>query len=375
MAGTTLLRRVVSRGASNAPRHDGLSRYRAPGGWRSLAEFAIGSDVMLVLPTRPARLSAEALTDRVRGLSAQVIAAENAEKAQGRQVALVVVIQYASNRERQLAESHGDALLALDDRHITTVVTSNAGKIAALNTAFRLAASTVRFVGWVDDDVELGQDTLVRLLREIQHMPAPAAVGAVKVPYRSPHRTSHALARAKAVMPSAMNYPHGCAMIVTADVVRRGIPERYASDDGWVCFQLLDPAADDALWRLHLAPETSVNYVVGGGLRSTLRRLRRQRIGQLLLMADAPPPVSHCYLHQCLLNGVSLLPINLQEVRIDAATLERCLYSWVHVLSTLLLAGELALRGLFRLPLSDIGWGSPRTIDQHVLFVVRRNEK
>ncbi|WP_127842848.1 glycosyltransferase [Actinomyces wuliandei] len=363
---------MISRGVSDAPNHDRTARYRASGGWRPLAELAIGGDVMMVLPTRPARLSPEALTDTARELSAQAVAAE---RAQGYQVALVVVIQYASSQERRLAESHGDALLALDDQHITTVVASRAGKIAALNTAFRLAAPTVRFVGWVDDDVELGQGTLTRLLQEIRRMPAPAAVGATKVPHRSPHRTSHALARAKGVMPSAMNYPHGCAMIVTADVIGRGIPERYASDDGWVCFQLLDPAADNALWRMRLVPVASVSYIVGGALSSTLRRLRRQRIGQLLLMAEAPAPVSRCYLHHCLLNGVSLLPITLREGRISTTTLERCLYSWVHVLSTLLLAGELALRGLLRLPLSGIGWGSPTTTDRNAVLTTRRNEK
>jgi hypothetical protein len=275
----------------------------------------------------------------------------------------VAVSQCAHEAELPSARERAEAVVAASGTSVPVLVLVSMarGKIAALNLAIGTLTAATRYVGWVDDDVRLEPHCLARMLHRLRDLAAPAAVGATKKPHTSPHRTSAALARAKAAMPSAMNYPHGCALMVSVEVVADGIPGRYANDDGWICVQLLEPGSPDPFARLVLVPDASVHYTVAGNLQSSVRRLRRQRLGQVLLVADTDRATRHCYISRSFLQGVNLVPIRSGLPIGEALALG--LYSWVHVLTSVLLIVELMVRAVVGRPLRHVTWGSPASLD------------
>lgn len=319
------------------------------------------AELVVILPTALARTSAQDYPIIVRRLVDQL--ADAAGPTTPGRAGLVAVIQCTDEVELSSAQERGKAVAAATDESVPLMVLLSMarGKVAALNLAIRTLGPSTQFVGWVDDDVQLGPHCLARMLHRLRDLAPPAAVGATKVPHTSQHQTSAALARAKAAMPSAMNYPHGCALMVCADVVADGVPRRYANDDGWICFQLLRPKSSDPFAHLVLVPDASVHYTVAGDLRSSVRRLRRQRLGQILLAADADPARRHCYISRSFLNGVDLFPV--RSGRPIGQALALGLYSWVHVLTSALLVAELMVRAVVGRPLQHMTWGSPTTLD------------
>ena len=63
---------------------------------------------------------------------------------------------------------------------------------------------------------------------------------------------------------------HGSPMLVETAAFADGIPDRYASDDVYVCFRLLDPRAANPLERLELVPDARCSYTSGGPFVATM---------------------------------------------------------------------------------------------------------
>ncbi len=315
-----------------------------------------GRTVAVVLPTTVRRTTPERFARWVEDVVAQLreVTATGAGRDRG---LVLVVLQHTADEADEAARRA--RVVGTDDADVAVVaaLTRVHGKVHAIGAAARLLAGRCPVVGWTDDDVRLEPGCLAALAADLRAHPGPAAVGARKVPGTSGHTTSRVLARAKELMPAATNYPHGCCMLVTADVLGDGIPPRYTCDDGWVCVRLLEPDAPDPFARLRLVPAAVCHYTVGGAAGSTWRRLRRQRVSQVVHVADADAATARCFTHRALLHGVRLRP-RLRGGDPPRDELLRALVSAVHVTTTLAVVAELAVRGVVHRPLRAVDWGT-----------------
>lgn len=314
-------------------------------------------ELVVVLPSLFGRVTTSRRRNQVQRV-VDDLRSEIAAKREDKKYAVVSIVQCQNQLQvdQLIADiSNSSGIVAAEGVDVIELVVFGSGKVLALNRVVSMLGGVVTYFGWVDDDVELHPECISMMLNELRTMPTPAAVGARKMPHSSADRISQVLKRAKAVVPSAMNYPHGCAMMVTFDVIEKGIPTKYDSDDGWVCFQLLDPYQGDPLWRMKLVPGARVTYTVGGRFRPTVLRLRRQRIGQILLAADADPAKASAYFKNCFLEGMHFVPKSSGPTRVR---LEQVIYSWIHTVLSFAVLMELLARGIIGRPLTHINWGS-----------------
>ncbi|OLZ73454.1 hypothetical protein AV521_05145 [Streptomyces sp. IMTB 2501] len=230
------------------------------------------------------------------------------------------------------------------------------GKPRTLNAAIEVAELLgCAGVGWVDDDVSLDPGCLARLVGDFLTAGCRGASGATKIPHTKEFATSRLLARAKAIAAPATNYPHGCCILVATDVLSGGMPGRYVSDDGYICFRLLDPALPDPLARLRLVPDAHCHYYVAGPAGETRRRIRRLLLNHLVDLADWPLPAARYYFREVLFAGMwPLTGFDSSQGRRRGA--QKAAIKWLYFLWFAGVGGELYLRGLTGRPLRGIEW-------------------
>ena len=233
-----------------------------------------------------------------------------------------------------------------------------AGKVLTLNTAFRAAAPLgVAGIGWIDDDVLLEPGCLLHLVDRFRRDGCRGAVGATKRPVARRNRASRFFFQLKRVADTASNYPHGCCILVAAPVVAGGIPDRYESDERYVCFELLRPGEPDPLHLLRLVPEAGCVHHVGGTLPEMVRRINRMFIYHHVFLADYPAPVARYYFGEVLFYG--LWPLAPWDRRSPPP---RALLRWLSKLPYFtwfaLVGLALAARGACGVPLRRAQWGS-----------------
>lgn len=233
-------------------------------------------------------------------------------------------------------------------------------KVRTLNAAIRLAEDLgLAGIGWADDDVRLADDCLTNLVSAFLMAGHQGAVGATKIPHASRHRTSKVLHRAKAIAAPATNYPHGCCILVGIATVAGGIPDRYVSDDGYVCFQLLDPGHPDPLHSLKLVPDALVHYQVAGPAGATRRRIRRLLLNHHVYLADWPYPVARYYFREILFAGMWPLT-GWDGSRGRRFAVKKAAIKWLYFLVFARVGAELYVRGLLGRPLTEIVWSGYR---------------
>lgn len=230
------------------------------------------------------------------------------------------------------------------------------GKLRTLNAVIA-AAEPMHLTGllWIDDDIRMEPHCLTRLTARFVNKQGRGAVGATKIPRTGTTATSRMLRRAKGVTGSAMNFPHGCCMLVETAVLAGGIPDRYPSDDVYVCFRLLSPRAPNPLERLELVPDARCSYTSGGTFVPTIGKIRRILLNQHVYLADWPVETARCYFQHVLFTG--LWPL----VRWDGTKgwrvgIAKLMLQWLYFVFFLLAGAELILRGFLRAPLRRIGW-------------------
>ncbi|MGW5125297.1 hypothetical protein ACWEQ7_14810 [Streptomyces sp. NPDC004069] len=276
-------------------------------------------------------------------------------------VVLFVGMQWSSAAEedeslRRLRQLLRQARTRLPDLRVCGLSLPGPGKPRTLNAAIAVAELLgCAGVGWVDDDVTLEDGCLSRLIREFLAAGCAGAVGATKIPHVREFATARLLSRAKAVAAPAMNYPHGCCILVATDVVAGGMPGRYTSDDGYVCFRLLDPSLPDPLAHLRLVPDALCHYYVAGPAGETRRRIRRLLLNHLVDLADWPLPVVRHYFRHVLFGGMWPLT-GLDSSRGVRHGLTKAFIKWLYFAWFAAIGSELYLRGLFRRPLRRIEW-------------------
>ncbi|MEU5085250.1 hypothetical protein [Streptomyces sp. NPDC021356] len=313
----------------------------------------------LVAPTCVSRGTLQEQEDRLDALLDQLAATKAAHPETP--VALFLGMQWADAGEerealRRLRELVARARARQPRLPVCGLSLPGPGKPRTLNAAIEVA-ELLGCVGvaWVDDDVTPADGCLARMVRDFLAAGCRGAVGATKVPHTKQYATSRLLARAKAVAAPAVNYPHGCCILVATDVVSGGMPGRYVSDDGYVCFRLLDARLPDPLAHLRLVPDARCHYFVAGPAGETRRRIRRLLLNHLVDLADWPLPAARYYFRHVLFSG--LWPLTgfdgSRGVRHGA---RKAAIKWLYFAWFASVGAELYLRGLAGRPLRRIEW-------------------
>lgn len=228
------------------------------------------------------------------------------------------------------------------------------GKVKALNAALDLAVTmNARGLLQLDDDIWLEPGSLEPLYAAYAQAGYALAVGATKVGIPRPDRASHSLMWLRQHTASAVNYPHACCLLLDQRLLAPGIPARYVSVDGYICFKLLQPQMPDPFRLLRLVPEARCAHYVGGPPVQVVRRIRRILLNHHIHLADFPTSVSRCYFREVLFPGFWPLgspPERLQPVR---WALQALYFLWFGATGA-----ELALRGLCGRPLRQVKWAA-----------------
>ncbi|MEU0666635.1 glycosyltransferase family 2 protein [Streptomyces lavendulocolor] len=231
------------------------------------------------------------------------------------------------------------------------------GKLRTVNAAVR-AGRDRGYAGWlwIDDDVELGPRCLSRIVTRFLARGCTGAVGArlVALPRSTPSSQVMDRVSGCTVPPGACPVA-GCMLVATA-VVAGGIPPRRLADDGFVLFELLDPAAGDPLRDLEVLPDAYCRTYRVGGARDTLRRLRRSLYSHVTCMADYPRATAVRYFRDVLFHGLwPLAPWDARRGPVRGAL--RWAVKAVHFGWFCAVASGLVVRGLTHRPLRSVAWG------------------
>lgn len=307
----------------------------------------------------PMHVEGGSLVDQERHIANLLDRLEEVRLASPRVVLVFFVgMQWLVDGQRKEAATRLRALVhsasGRDNIHTVGLLLRGPAKVRTLNAAI-LAAETLRLTGlaWVDDDVLLEPNCIERMVVSFLERGCCGAVGATKIPHAREYITSKALHRAKEIAAPATSYPHGCCILVATDVVAGGIPDRYTSDDGYVCFQLLDPTLDDPLRYLYLVPDARCHYHVAGPAGQTRRRIRRLLLNHHIYLADWPISVSRYYFRQILFNGMWPLA-GWDGSDGFSFGVKKAAIKWLYFCWFAGVGAELYIRGVFRRPLSQV---------------------
>ncbi|MEV0264668.1 glycosyltransferase family 2 protein [Streptomyces sp. NPDC050617] len=179
------------------------------------------------------------------------------------------------------------------------------GKVRTTNAAIRLGAAHAP-AGWLwlDDDVVAEPGCATLLVERFLAGSRRGAVGAVKVPLATGHRTSRLLRALGGATAPRRAHPHACCMLVADGVVRGGIPAELDMDDAFVLFELLDPRAAEPFHDLELVEGARCRFYQGAGFGETVRRLRISLLYHLTFMARYSWPAARVYFQQSLFYGL-----------------------------------------------------------------------
>ena len=229
------------------------------------------------------------------------------------------------------------------------------GKIRTINAALELAShGRPRGWLWFDDDVRLQPDALRQILARFAERGFTGAVGATCRPTRTPRLGPALLARGKRLTAPVQQYPHACCMVVAADVLRGGIPDRFISDDGYVLHRLLDRRAARPLTALEVIPSAVCEFRARPTMLGVLRTQHRLVYCHLTTVAEMPLDTATFYLRRMLF--ADLFAGRRPGVSVHRTALTRVLKAghcaWVGVV-----AASLIVRGAIGRPLTHVPWG------------------
>lgn len=230
------------------------------------------------------------------------------------------------------------------------LVLEGPSKLRTINAALR-SAREMKIEGWawIDDDIQLEPGCLSRLVSRFLQQGSRKAVGASKIAIAAPHSASRTLRAVSSLTRPPRSYPHACCMVVPAQVLGQGIPSRRLSDDGFVLFELLDPAHADPYHRMEVLEDARCRFVVGGNTSQSTSRFRRLLYSHVTCMADYSWPAARIYFQTMLFHG--LWPLA------KWGGTRRWIVKAFHFFLFAAIVAELAARGLLERPRRSVPWG------------------
>lgn len=232
------------------------------------------------------------------------------------------------------------------------------GKMLTINASVRLSRG-LDYEGWlwIDDDIDLEPHCLARLVARFFERGCRGAVGANKTGLPKAYWASRVLSQISRRTTPPRVYPTACCMIVQTKVIECGIPVRRVTDDGFVLFQLLDPAAGDPLHDLEVVADARCRFYTAAHGADNLRRLRRSMYSHVTCMADYPWSTARWYFSETLFFG--LWPLGSWDNRGGQwRGAIRWLIKATHFGWFLTIATTLLVRGLAKRPIRHLAWGS-----------------
>lgn len=323
------------------------------------------SRIAIFLPTMLDRLEEQESAEYLASLAAQLEAAARNQKVA---LSFYIALQHAGSRQdiaiAALEKAVGiiEAPLAAVSvsMPIVALVLDATGKVNSINEMTRLALTKdVEAVVLIDDDVSFSPNCFDRLIAAYLDRPSPCAIGARKLGRPLNTRASSILHKLKSFTQPAENYPHACCMIVSIEVISPRIPPIYSSDDGYICFRLLDVKnAKNPLHKLTLIDDAWCYHMVGG--RNTVEiksRIRRILLHHHLFLSHADPETSLYYSSQILFYG--LWPwVPFDWSRGWRAGAIKCAIKYLYAIWFTKIAIELIMRGRSNRPMNQIKWGN-----------------
>ena len=337
----------------------------SPAGWNEDGLGAFPRDtapaVHVLLPTLANRLT-EAGIERLAG---NLVARFAELEAWGRGVRLYLIVQFLPGESEPDADARRaglcSALLAKAHRQgrleISSLTMPGPGKVLSLNAMLDLVrVSDAEAVILLDDDIEMLPGCLVELVSGYERQAAPTAVGATKIGLPAHGRASRFLFWIKSHTKPAVQYPHACCMMVSLSILKDGFPPELGSDDGFICFELLEPGAQNPLSRLPLLPEARIRHTVGGDGKEIRRRIRRMLLNHYQLLARYDRSKARYYLRHLLFYGFWPVGVRQSGRGFSGAlrwSLKLVYFGWFTAIGA-----ELLIRSTLKRPIRHIPWGT-----------------
>ncbi len=345
-----------------APHEDNGSSFTILSPENSGFEERSNNRLALLLPTYVARSAWDVQEQVIRDFLGQARALHEAEPFLS--IVPIIAMQWMDDEELEAENRLGKATaIAKQDFELDIVCFSlqSRRKLASLNRAISLATAynpTAMF--WMDDDVRLSPDALVKLWQDFDRGGRRGAVGAVKIGIPQENWSSRVVASVKKSTTTAVSYPHGCAILVEFETVGNGFPAWAHCDDGYVCFELLDPDGAEPLGKLRLCKDATCWFPTGaGGLADNIKRIRRMQMNQALLMAIYPRPKSQFYFREIMFWGLMPRYPGARATHPSLSILSLILKTF-HLTVFCNVVFELIIRGILRQPISEVRWGGTR---------------
>lgn len=277
---------------------------------------------------------------------------------------ICIAMQWINEAQQQEANERLVRILSkfpdLDNRILCGITMQSRRKLDSLNAVFNKFEAVCKYFGWFDDDIELDKNCVQEMLIALQQEEGKKriALGAKKIGLKRSDLGSSLVYHLKKFTEPSMNYPHGCAMIVSADVVKNGIPQRFSSDDGFICFELLDEASTNHFHLLKICEKAICMHYVGAGSGENLTRIRRMLISHWIMMATYPEKAL-VYLRHSLFCGLWPLSDFCKNENLWQAS-GRWIVKSLFFCIFLLMGIEFLIRGLTGRPLKDFNWGNAK---------------
>jgi hypothetical protein len=311
-----------------------------------------GEWLLLFCPTYVAPTNESAQCDAIEGVLRQL--SEGLRRQHLPRSVFMVGMQHGPDGSEE-ARRRLLALDAIARRHgvaFCAFSLATFGKVKSLNVALQVANRRRAFgLLQVDDDVRLDDDCLVHLFAAFAARGRRGAVGATKIGLARRGGASRMLRWAKARTRPACNYPHACCLLLDPTLFPEGIPIRFVSDDGYICFSLLRPREPDPWSMLQLVPAARCFHYIGGAAGRSVQRIRRLLLNHHIYIAAFPEDVGRFYVREILFPGFWPVGTAARGTRPLTWCLQALYFSAFCAIGL-----ELAIRGCLGYPLRAVNW-------------------
>lgn len=224
-------------------------------------------------------------------------------------------------------------------------------KVDSINALVPFIPESTKHIGWFDDDVILAGGSIKSLIDKAKSL-NDSVIGASKIGLCRNDSASRIVFQMKALISPAINYPHGCAIILPFRSIKHGIPKEISCDDGYICYMFMSPGSANPFSKLVIDNDAICYHKVGagGGFKRNALRIRRLLIHHWQLMAFFPDKAV-CYFNKSLFPD--LWPINTFSCKRSVLVMGAKYFYF----SLFLFVGlELLLRGCLKTPIKNYAW-------------------